>query len=238
MLPPLRSMLLASLSLTVGSLSATAAPVAEPSSDRLAQIYMGDTPMATTYGRGFAWAPADLAMLDYNFSRYSYSSMSPAPETADVLVFTDADREAIEAAFVAAGVAPENIDTTLISYEMTIRIEIDDPDQAKLNRLDELAKDLADPERRIFLNRSHRSCSLSDFTQIENEARINAITESRSRIDAMAEALGVEVGSILSAIEVHGYAPVSSSCMPPEGGAGTPEVTIEQGVVTTFELIR
>ncbi|MGD1901135.1 MAG: SIMPL domain-containing protein [Geitlerinemataceae cyanobacterium] len=237
MLRPFFSMLLTSLAAGSAIAAPVAPPTSEPSADRLAQIYMGDTPMATTYGRGFATAPADIATLNYSFSRYNYSAAVPASDTT-VPLFAATDREAIVAAFVAEGIAPEDIDANLSNYDLRVAIELDAPSQTKLDRLNEVAQQLAIADGTFFLNNSYSSCGLSDFTPVENEARINAIAESRSRIDAMAEALDAEVGAILSTIEVHGYAPVSSSCDPSTGGMGTLEVTIELGVMTTFELIQ
>lgn len=210
-----------------------------PQADRVAQLYMGDTPMATTYGRGTVTAPADTATLNYTFSRndYSYGYSDPEMNT-EVSQFSASDREQLTAFFVAQGIPPENITIDLSAYEMYATLEIRNPDQAMLMAIEDATYQFVEANGSLYFTNNYSTCSIEEFADLEAEARLKAIADSRARIDAMAAAFGAEVGSILSMFELHGYMPVvSSSCSAPDGDIGVPEVTIELGVMTTFELI-
>ncbi len=231
--------LLTSLSCAI-SPATQAAPInsTDRHADRHAQIYMGDTPMATTYGRGIVTAPADTATLNYTFSRYDYSyGYSDPSETTDVSNFALADRDQILAFFVAQGIPQDQITIDLNPYDMYVTLEISNPDQASLVALEDATRQFTEADGSFYFTNNYSTCSIEEFTALETEARAEAIADSRSRIDAMASAVGARVGSILSMIEIHGYMPVSSSCNAPDGGIGVPEVTIELGVMTSFELI-
>jgi hypothetical protein len=240
----MKRLLLASLLTAIGcsiSSATHAAPIPSPDrpTDRHAQIYLGDTPMATTYGRGTVTAPADTAMLNYTFSRYDYSYGYSDPSTpSEVSNFSLDDRDQILAFFVAQGIPPEQIDLDLNPYDLYVTLEINNPDQASLLALEDATRQFTEADGSFYFTNSYSTCSIEAFAPLEAEARLKAIADSRSRIDAMASAVGARVGSILSMIEVHGYMSTSSTCSAPDGGIGVPEVTIELGVMTSFELIN
>lgn len=240
----MKRLLLASLLTTLSCAVDSAANAAidtrstAPQADRMAQIYMGDTPMVTTYGRGAVTAPADTATLNYTFSRYDYSGYSDPMIETEASQFATSDREQLTAFFVAQGIPPESITIDLNSYDMYVTLEIRNPDQATLIALEDATYQFVEANGSLYFTNNYSTCSIEEFTALETEARLKAIADSRSRIDAMAETIGAEVGSILSMFELHSYMPVSSSpCNSPDGGIGVPEVTIELGVMTTFELI-
>jgi uncharacterized protein YggE len=206
--------------------------------DRLAQIYMGDTPMATTYGRGMIIAPADTATLNYTFSRYNYSlGYTDTDTSTEITTFSPADRDQVLAFFADQGIPSEQVKVDLSPYEMYITLEVRNPEQTALMALEDATRQFAEANGSFYFTNNYSTCSIEDLAGLETDARLDAIADARSRIDAMADAIGARVGSVLSMIEIHGYMPTSSPCNAPDGGIGVPEVTIELGVMTTFELL-
>jgi uncharacterized protein YggE len=239
----MKRLLLASLLTTLNcafSSRTHAAPISAPpaQTDRLAQIYMGDTPMITTYGMGTIVAPADTATLNYTLSRYNYylGDTNTGSDT-EIIPFSLTDRDQVLAFFVAQGIPEDQIEINLSSYDMYITLEIRDPEQSALMALEDATEQFANADSSFYFTNNYSTCSIEELAGLETDARIEAIADARSRVDAMANAVGAEVGSVLSMIEIHGYMPTSSPCNAPDGGIGVPEVKIELGVMTTFELI-
>lgn len=174
----MKRLLLASLFTAIGcaiSPATHAAPIFSPDrhADLHAQIYLGDTPMATTYGRGTVTAPADTATLNYTFSRYDYSyGYSDPSATAEVSNFSLDDRDQILAFFVAQGIPPEQIDLDLNPYDLYVTLEISNPDQASLLALEDATRQFTEADGSFYFTNSYSTCSIEEFTPLEMEARL------------------------------------------------------------------
>jgi len=202
-----------------------------------AQLFVGHEPMATTYGRGTASAPAQEATVSLYFNSMSTGSdgMSEIPAYPQ---FRDSANE-FKAILLSLGINESQIETSITSYSFNLDITLKNPTQGDIKKLEEAASNFSNEDGQIYLSSSSSTCKVDDISTLEMEARQAAITEARSRIDAMAESLGGRAGRVLNAIEVYGYAPYSSACSfeNPEDLTSLPTVEIEQGVILSFELL-
>ncbi|MGC9504550.1 SIMPL domain-containing protein [Baaleninema sp.] len=213
---------------------------------RLSQLYVGDRPMMTTYGRGIASSRADTAEI-----RFSFGTTDPVSTDFDsesVQPISEAMLQPVTRAIAALGIPDDNIEVEIDRIDprtlypgqpmATVIVTLDNPTFATINAVKDAAETTTLENRSFFLYSSYDTCFVEDFLPLENEARLSAIEDARYRIQAMAEAVNTTVGDILATIEVHSYRPVSSTCTPAaedsELGLDTPEVEVELGVLLTF----
>lgn len=229
-------------------LPAIAAPTAA-SENPLAQLYVGDTPMMTTYGIGNATAAAETAEITFAFGTMNPLS-TEMPTTITPL--TEPMLQPFVEAVEALGISAENVDVDIQPITPggyypgqvmgQLFVTLDNPSLGDIDGVKQAIEEAAENAENVYLYNSYDSCSIEDFTMLEDEARTNAIADARSRIEAMAAAVNGRVGNVLSTIEVHGYRPVSTNCTPPlelEGvSSATPEVSVELGVMMTFGLLQ
>lgn len=89
------------------------------------------------------------------------------------------------------------------------------------------------------------SFGIDDTTTLENEARVDAVSDARVRAEALAEALGVTLGNPIIAIESYGYgsAPVARAEAVGMGGGGAPpinegQLTVSVQVMVTYSITQ
>ncbi|MDY6937478.1 MAG: SIMPL domain-containing protein [Cyanobacteriota bacterium] len=223
---------------------ATAETIQESKSE-LAQLFTGDRRMMTTYGRGMASATADSAEISLYFNRpetyLDDGSLSPTEPIAR------AEMQRVVDTLVAAGIPEEAVEIELSggpyyygTNRATVVVTIAEPTQGEIERIVQIAEAINFDDGTLFYSDSNDFCSVEDITALENEARVSAIEDARRRIDAMAVALDVMVMDVLAAVEIHSYAPVSTSCYPSQdmesGDEARPEVQLELGVLVTYGI--
>ncbi|MDC0835725.1 SIMPL domain-containing protein [Geitlerinema sp. CS-897] len=233
----------------VPSAIAIASPVATPDdTTRLSQLYVGDRPMMTTYGRGIASSPADTAEIRFSFG--TTDPMSPEFDPENVEPLSEGMLQPVTSAIAALGIPTDNIEVEIDRIDPrtvypgqpmgSVIVTLDNPTLATINAVKDAAETSALENGSVYLYSSYDTCFVEDFLPLENEARLSAVADARDRIQAMAEAVNTTVGEILATIEVHSYRPVSSACAPPPEDSGlgfdTPEVEVELGVLVTFGM--
>ncbi|MBO9998630.1 MAG: SIMPL domain-containing protein [Cyanobacteria bacterium SID2] len=232
------------------STSAFARPVKfESEAVRLSQLYVGDRPMMTTYGRGIVNSPAETAEITFSFG--TTDPMSGNYEEA-VEPMTEVMLQPIKSEIEALGVPSENIDIEIDRIDprtvypgqplARIVVTLDAPTFTQIDRVRETVETATYDDGSFYMYSAYPICFVEDFLPLENQARLAAIEDARGRIQAMAEAVNARVGGVLSTIEIHSYRPVSSDCTPGVDANGiasdTPEVTSELGVLMTFEMLN
>lgn len=222
------------------------AGVLEEQDVQLSQIFMGDRPMITTYGRGTATAPADKAEIQLfinstdPYAPYPTDPNEPIPEPAPM---TEGKLQPVVDALVQAGVAATNItletDTSGPPYYLSpgsaqITVKLSQPSQTLIDRIKSVATE-ASSSAGLYYNYSNDTCTLENIKALEAQARSLAIEDARSRIQAMATAVGARTTQILNMAEFPSFTPFSTACTPPAGSGGDrPEVSIELGVLMTY----
>ncbi|MGB3236872.1 MAG: SIMPL domain-containing protein [Geitlerinemataceae cyanobacterium] len=213
---------------------------------QLSQIFMGDRPMMTTYGRGTATAPADTAEIQLYingtdpYAPYPTDPNEPIPQPENL---TDSQLQPIVDALIQAGVAANNIavetNTSGPPYYLSpgsavVTVKLSQPSQTLLDRIKNVATE-ASSSAGLYYNYSNETCTLENIEALEAQARGLAIEDARSRIQAMAAAVGAQTTQILNMAEFPSFTPFSTACTPPLGSAGDrPEVSIELGVLMTY----
>ncbi len=229
-----------------GQVSVAAKDTVNLGNDR-AQLYMGDTPMITTYGQGTANAPADTAQLFVTLTNINPNIIPD--EDYEPVPLTEATLEPIFNTLAELGIDRSDIDFDVQTYQgygypqstANFTIDLDRPTQNRIDTITETLQDTAEASDNFFWNNSYSQCTIEDMRSLQNEARLAAIADVRDRVDAMASAAGGRVGTLLNAIEVHSYLPLSTSCSPPgdlDSPGGIPEVSIEQWILMTFSLVQ
>lgn len=222
------------------------AGVLEEQDVQLSQIFMGDRPMITTYGRGTATAPADTAEIQLfinstdPYAPYPSDPSIPIPEPEPM---TEGKLQPVVDALVQAGVAATNItletDTSGPPYYLSpgsaqITVKLSQPSQTLIDRIKSVATE-ASSSAGLYYNYSNDTCTLENIKALESQARSLAIEDARSRIQAMATAVGARTTQILNMAEFPSFTPFSTACTPPAGSGGDrPEVSIELGVLMTY----
>jgi len=213
---------------------------------QISQIFMGEQPMMTTYGRGTATAPADTAEIQLYFNNtdpyapYPVDANAPMPQPKPI---TTGDLQPIVDALVTAGVAASDIeletDVSVPPYYLSVGsavviVKLSQPSQSLLARVKTSASNAASTAG-LYYNYANDTCTVSDIKALEAEARRLAIDDARSRIQAMATAVGARTTQILNMAEFPSFSPFSTSCTASPGSAGDrPEVSIELGVLMTY----
>lgn len=222
------------------------AGIAESEDNPIAQIFMGDRPMMTTYGRGTATAPADTAEIQLYFNStdpyapYPSDPNEPMPQPTPI---TTEDLQPIVNALVAAGAAASDItletDGSTPPYYLSVGsavviVKLSQPSQSLIDRVKTTATDAASTAG-LYYNYANDTCTVSNIQALEAEARRLAIDDARSRIQAMAAAVGARTTQILNMAEFPSFSPFSTSCTAAANGMGDrPEVSIELGVLMTY----
>jgi uncharacterized protein YggE len=235
-----------SMTLGLGVQTPARAGISEERDLQLSQIFMGDRPMITTYGRGTATAPADTAEIQLYIN--STDPYAPYPTDPNVPIpepepLTESKLQPIVDALIQAGVAANNItvetDTSGPPYYMSpgsaqIMVKLAEPSQTLIDRIKNVATE-ASSSAGLYYNYSNDVCTLQDLKALEAQARSLAIEDARSRIQAMAAAVGARTTQILNMAEFPSFTPFSTACTPPAGSGGDrPEVSIELGVLMTY----
>jgi Protein of unknown function (DUF541) len=222
------------------------AEVLEERDVQLSQIYLGEQPMMTTYGRGTVKAPADMAEIQLYFN--SSDPYAPYPSDPNVPIpqpepITETDLQPIVDALIQAGVAANNITIEtkpsappyyLSPGSAQITAKLTQPSQTLIDRIKNVASEAASSAE-LFYNYSNDICTLENIKALESEARSLAIEDARSRIQAMAAAVGARTTQILNMAEFPSFTPSSTACTGSVGSVSDrPEVSIELGVLMTY----
>lgn len=222
------------------------AGVVEEGDVEISQIFMGDKPMISTYGRGTATAPADTAEIQLfinatdPYAPYPVDPNMPMPQPEPL---TPGKLQPVVDALVQAGVAANNItvetDTSVPPFYLSpgsaqITVKLSQPSQTLIDRIKNVATE-ASSSAGLYYNYSSDLCTLENLKALEAQARSSAIEDARARIQAMAAAVGARTTQIFNMAEFPSFIPLSTACTPPEGSQGDrPEVSIEIGVLMTY----
>lgn len=222
------------------------AGVVEEGDVEVSQLFMGDRPMMSTYGRGTATAPADTAEIQLFINGsdpYAPYPADPGMAMPQPEPLTPGKLQPVVDALVQAGVPATSIsvetDTSVPPLYLSpgsgqITVKLSQPSQTLIDRIKTVATD-ASRAAGLYYNYSSDVCSLENIKALEAEARSFAIEDARSRIQAMATAVGARTTQILNMAEFPSFMPLSNACTPPAGSQGDrPEVSIEIGVLMTY----
>lgn len=230
--------------LGLGALAPVRAGMAESEDRQISQIFLGEQPMMTTYGRGTATAPADTAEIQLYinstdpYAPYPADPNEPFPQPKPI---TTADLQPIVDAIVQAGVAASDIeletDVSVPPYYLSVGsaviiVKLSQPNQSTIDRVKTTATEAASAAG-LYYNYANDTCTVSDIKALEAEARRLAIDDARSRIQAMAASVGARTTQILNMAEFPSFTPFSTACTASPGSAA-PEVSIELGVLMTY----
>lgn len=219
---------------------------------QLAQLYVGERRMMTTYGQGRANAPADLAEIRLYINSADPSAPYPAEATEEPPsppeLLTKEKLQPIVDALVKAGIAASNIrieeesSSPAYSYGPPgtgyVIVKLERPTQTIVDTIKRVAGDAAN-ETGLFYSSADALCKLNDQTQLEDRARALAIADVRKRIDSMAAAAGVRATQVLNVVEFYGYPSPSdyTSCTPAEEAtSASPEVSVTIFVLMTYAI--
>lgn len=191
------------------------------------QIVPADQPSVVVQGNGMAAAPADSAQMQI-LVRAGDMAASPDMGKEGVVgppTVTTEQVQPVVDAIVAGGMPAEAVEVVVspgfggMFGPGTAQVLVTfTADQLGLMTDVATAATTAVQDAGLFFDSVNASYAVADCAPLLREARQAAVDDARTRAEALAEALGLTLGSIVLANEVPNYAAPLSGCTPPSPG--------------------
>ena len=258
-----KALLLGSLVGSIGAAISLVSGVVLPKASyantlRLAQAASLEPQTLSVPGKGSASALATNAAVVFTFVSNSYPEYS---DTGELLsppeLAQPSDLQDVVDAITAQGIA-SSVDVSRESYDynyLQMVVKLNNPTIDRIDQIKEVAAEaaFADEEKRYSPSPAGVIYATDACDRLESEARKDAIADAEAQAAELAEASGLELGSLLAiagGTNFSYYGPYETSCVsdvdevlgsgPPYGFADqlskSAEVTVDFGVYATYRV--